>query len=414
MACTAICTPRRTLGAAERAARLRILAVAFAATAVFAFAVGLTYPLLSLLLELRGVDKAIIGLNAAMSPLSILLFAPAIPPLVRRFGARDVLLGATLVAALFMPMFRLLDALPAWFVMRLALGAALAVLFILSETWVVRHAGHRHRGKIIAAYDIVLSLAFGAGPALVGMVGVHGWLPFLLGAALLMLGMMPLLLLRRGEGDISADDDDDDNGDGDGDADGAAHGLRAMARFVAREPVLSLSVVAFGIFDVSLIALLPVYGLNMGLDLRTASYSLSALIAGNVLLQMPIGWLADQMSKRLLLGILAALAMVALALLPLAMGTPWMWPVLMLAGAAGFGAYTLTLADLGDRYKGAALLRGTAAFGSLWGLGALLGSATSGALMGALGPHALPLYLALVFALLLTALIITLPRPTRP
>ena len=216
--CTAICTPRRAaLDATERAARLRILAVAFAATAVFAFALGLTYPLLSLLLELRGVDKAIIGLNASMSPLSILLFAPAIPLLVRRFGARNVLLGAALAAALFIPMFRLLDALPAWFVMRFALGAALAVLFILSETWVVRHAGHRHRGKIIAAYDIALSLAFGAGPVLVGMVGVHGWLPFLLGAGLLLLGMVPLLLLRRGEGDISADDDD---------ADGAAHGLQ--------------------------------------------------------------------------------------------------------------------------------------------------------------------------------------------
>ena len=53
----------------------------------FAFTLGLTYPLYSLLLVAGGHDPSTIGVNAAMTPLGLMLSSPAIPWAVRRWGA---------------------------------------------------------------------------------------------------------------------------------------------------------------------------------------------------------------------------------------------------------------------------------------------------------------------------------------
>ena len=58
---------------------MRNLVAACSAIGVFGLAFGMSAPLLSLLLEQRGVSAELIGLNSAMMPLGILLFAPIIP-----------------------------------------------------------------------------------------------------------------------------------------------------------------------------------------------------------------------------------------------------------------------------------------------------------------------------------------------
>ena len=68
--------------------RRRNLYAACAAVIVFGFALGLTYPLLSLVLESRGVSASMIGLNAAMAPIGIVAFSVFIPVLARRWGTR--------------------------------------------------------------------------------------------------------------------------------------------------------------------------------------------------------------------------------------------------------------------------------------------------------------------------------------
>ena len=77
-------------------------------------------------------------------------------------------------------------------------------------------------------------------------------------------------------------------------------------------------------------------------------------------------------------------------LLPLVMSTVWMWPALVLAGATGYGVYTVSLTSLGDRFDGIELVNGSAAFATMWGIGALFGSTAGGWSMAWFGPHGLP------------------------
>jgi MFS family permease len=138
------------------------------------------------------------------------------------------------------------------------------------------------------------------------------------------------------------------------------------------------------------LSLLPVYGIRIGLDVAVAAAILTVLIAGNVVLQFPIGWLADVLPKWLVWrGLAWSPALLCLAM-PASMGTAWMWPLLLVLGAAGYGVYTVALADLGDRFSGDELIQGSAAFATMWGAGALIGALAGGWTMAAFGPHGLP------------------------
>jgi MFS family permease len=367
----------------------RNLVAACTAITVFGFALGMTYPLLSLLLEADGVSTNMIGVNSAMMPIGILLFSPVLPLLSRRFGSRHVAISAAIVTALLLLAYKAFDSLEAWFIIRLLQGMSVSALFVLSEAWVMQYAGNAHRGKVVAIYGAILSASFGAGPALVSWIGIQGWLPFVIGAIVVMLSVIPLALVQD-ETTPEAEET----------------AVSGISSFASKAPVLLAAVAVFAVFDAATLAFLPVYGLRTGLDLSTAALALTALIMGNVVLQFPIGWMADRYPKRKVLGLCTVTTILFAFLLPYVNTTLWMWPVLIALGAAGYGVYTVSLADLGDRFDGHELVTGSAAFAVMWGMGALLGSISGGWAMSLFGPHGLPLLIAFSYSVLFSAMVL--------
>jgi len=365
----------------------RNLIAACAAISVFGFALGVTYPLLSLLLEARGVSESMIGVNAAMAPIGILLSSPVIPVVAQRFGAKKTAISAAILTAVLLPFYKIFPMLEAWFVLRLVYGMLVSTLFVLSESWIVKFAGIRHRGRIVAIYTSILSASFGAGPAVVGWIGIDGWTPFIIGSGVLLAGTLPLFLLIDKPGKMSM-----------------APGSSSLFAIAPRAPMLLFSVATFAIFDAATLALLAVYGIRTGLDLTTAAYMLSVLIVGSIFLQFPIGWLADRFEKRHVLVACALAMLLLLAFLPQVMGSFWMWPVLVLTGSSAYGMYTVSLAALGDRFEGDELVAGMAAYAFMWGLGAFGGALIGGWAMSGFGPHGLPYVLAGIYGAYLLAM----------
>lgn len=367
----------------------RNLVAACAAITVFGLTFGMTYPLLSLILESRGVSPDMIGINSAMMPIGVLLFSSVIPVATRRFGARRVAVIAALVTSLLILSYKVFDDLAAWFILRLVQGMSMSTLFVLSETWIVRFAGSEHRGKIVAIYGSILSASFGTGPALVAWLGIEGWTPFVIGAVVILLGVIPLTLIEESE-----------------DAQPEETKASGFFEFAPRAPMLLTAVGVFAIFDAASLSLLPVYGIQTGLDVTTAAMALTALVIGNVFLQFPIGWLADKYPHRTVLAGCALVTAVMSLVLPFTMGTFWMWPVLVITGAAGFGVYTVALTSLGDRFQGHDLVNGAASFAVMWGIGALFGATAGGWSMTSAGAHGLPVFMATIYGLLALGLIV--------
>ena len=366
-----------------RSADTRNLVAACAAITVFGFAFGMTYPLLSLILESRGVASDMIGINSAMMPIGILLFSSMIPIAAKRFGARQVAITAAIVTALLILAYKVFDTLAAWFLIRLLQGMTISTLFVLSEAWIVGSAGDHNRGKIVAIYASVLSASFGAGPLLISFIGIEGWTPFVLGAAVVTVGVIPFIFIRE---DAHAEPEET-----------RASGIIG---FAPRAPMLLAAVGTFAVFDAASLSLFPVYGIQNGLDLATSANILTALILGNVLLQFPIGWLCDIFPHRLVLAGCALITAVSLFFLPGLIDSGLKWPLLVLMGTTGYGVYTVSLAALGNRFSGIDLVNGSASFAVVWGFGALVGSVSGGWAMLGFGPHGLPISLALVYLLL--------------
>ncbi len=367
---------------------LRNLVAACAAICVFGLAFGMTYPLLSLILESRGVSARMIGINSAMMPIGILLFSPVIPIAARKFGSRNVAIAAALATSILVISYKVFDTLESWFILRTLQGMSISTLFVLSEMWIVKFAGSAHRGKVVAIYSSVLSASFGAGPAIISWIGIEGWTPFIAGGIVILLGVLPLCLLR--EGRLTTEEKSRKTG---------------IIDFAPMAPMLLACVFAFAVFDAATLSLLPVYGIQSGLTLTASALLLTALIVGNTVLQFPVGWLADKFPHRLVLAGCALVTSLMLLILPTVMGTLLMWPVIILAGTAGYGVYTVTLTSLGDRFEGVDLINGSAAFALMWGVGALLGSVSGGLAMEGFGHHGLPLHLVVVYLMLAAGLV---------
>ncbi len=363
--------------------RWQTLLAAVASVTVFGFALGEMFPLLSLIMEKAGMSSAMIGFNTAMQPIGILLSGLIVPPLTRRFGAKHVLLVAAAVAAAIVLMYPFVPIVWGWFLLRILQGIAVSTLFSISEAWIVQSADGEYRSRVIAIYSSILACSFGLGPALIAVTGIEGFMPFGIGAAVLLAATLPVFSVTS-----PAPVHDEANGP-------------AISFFglVRKAPVLLLSVVVFALFDAACLGFLPVYALRRGLSQETAALTLTILVLGNVALQFPIGWLGDVLPKRKVMMGCVAVTAVFTALLPSVIGTPLQWVILIIIGSSSAGIYTMALSEVGERFTGAELVTGTAAIASMWGLGALLGALLTGWAMQTFGPDGFPYSSALVMAI---------------
>ena len=158
---------------------------------------GLTLPLLGLILERRGYPGFVNGLNLATAGLAAVLITPRVPGWISRFGASYFLAGALVVVALAMLAISVAPDLGFFFATRFVLSAALNSLFVVSEFWINQIADERNRGRMVALYAMCLSGGFAVGPTILVAIGTHGMAPFLAGAGMMLLALVPVLAVRR-------------------------------------------------------------------------------------------------------------------------------------------------------------------------------------------------------------------------
>ena len=152
--------------------RIINLLAAIAAITVFGFTFGLMFPLLSLIMESRGIPSQWIGINSAMHPVGIVLSIFAIPYVVRRFGAKRAVIGSGLLTAAVIISYPLFPVFWWWFGLRLLQGFFVSILFAISEAWIVRFAEGPWRTRILAIYTSIFALSFGFGPAIISFTGI--------------------------------------------------------------------------------------------------------------------------------------------------------------------------------------------------------------------------------------------------
>lgn len=339
---------------------------------------SLAIPLLSLVLERSGLDPFAIGLNTAANGLGIFLIAPFIDRLVRRLGAVGCMRLALVATAILMPIFPLWVDPAFWFVLRLAFSAAGALLFVLSEAAVNALTPEHLRGRVIGIYATLFSLGFAGGPLVLALAGSEGFAPFLLAGVLFALGLVPAAFLGGIEAKLRP----------------SSGGRLRLLDTWRMAPVAMAGVFVYALLEAAHFALLPVYALDAGMSETRAAGLLSIWLSGNILLQYPLGWLADRWPRRRVMALCAGLAAGGLLLVPLALPAPHLlWPLLVLLGGMMGALYTLSLVLVGERFRGGDLTKANTAFVMTFQLGAVAGPPFAGAGMDAMGKGSFPLAL---------------------
>jgi MFS family permease len=350
------------------------LAGVIATVSVFAIAQGLSYPLLSFILERQGHSASAIGVSAAMLPLGLIASSTLIPPVVRRFGPGAVAIACAAVGAVLVALIGLTQDFYAWLPLRFMVGVVIGPLYVVSETWIIALSPPQRRGRILGLYTSVISAGFAAGPLSLILVGTEGWPPFLVGITAFAVCTLIIISIRPSLPSLH---------------DGSTEA--SVRSFLPLAPVLLLAVIVSAGVEQMLFSLLPVYGLSHGLDAPTMSAMLAVLIAGSIALQIPLGMAGERWTPRLVLIACAAAAACGSLLLPALIGTALIWPFVFVWGALVYGIYTLSLAELGERFSGAMLVAGNAAFALMWGVGGIAGPPGTGLVMDAFGREGFPI-----------------------
>ncbi|WP_068830422.1 MFS transporter [Pseudomonas sp. BMS12] len=376
-----------------------LLGVLIFAVSVVGMTMGSTLPLVALRLHQTGAGSLAIGLLSALPAAGMMLAALLVNRLCKRFNGRQLYLAC--FALCLLGVAALLLAQPSLALLgstRLLLGLGMGVLVILGESWVNELCDERKRGQIVALYAACFTGCQLAGPAMIGLFGAQSTWPVLL---VLTANLLALALVWHS---LPADWPEE--------AEEAPRRFSLLG-FVRVAPALCLGVLFFAFFDSVVLSLFPVYASGHGYALGVAALMASVILAGDMLFQVPLGWLSDRMDRRTLH---LACGVVTLGL---GLALPWLigqrdvlWPALVLLGAAAGGIYTLALVLIGQRFRGPELVTANACVGMLWGVGSLLGPLLSGALMN-LGPQGLPLALCLAASLFVVAALGALPLARR-
>jgi MFS family permease len=301
------------------------------------------------------------------------------PALVQRVGGARLAIVCSILAALTLFAIAGTQEVWAWMPLRFLLGFFSKPPYVIAETLLISITPASRRGRIIGLYSAIVSGGFAIGPLSLGLVGTHGWPPFILAIiAVLLCGFIILAVVSRlpemsPEGEATS-----------------------VGGFFALAPLLLFAVFVAAAFEQTLISLFAVYGAALGSTEGRIASLIACFIAGDAALQIVLGRVADRFgSARTML--FCALASVAGCLLLSSLFDSWLvWPLVFIWGGVSFGIYTMTLIQLGERFTGHALIVGNAAFALVWGIGGIVGSPTTGLAMQWIGHEGLPLSLGLL------------------
>jgi MFS family permease len=358
---------------------------------------GFQPPLIALTLSRLGYSSFAIGAVISASLIAVILCGPLYPRVIARLGLKRCIVAGIVFAAALLLLMPLYPSFGLWLTLRFIAGCALGLVWIASEIWMNSASGTESRGTVMGIYGTVFSIGIVAGPVLLEFTGTRGARPFAVGAACLILTLVPMLVLRQ--------------------VTGAAQQftlLRGMSGVLKTAPIVMLAAFVAGLVESADLTLLPLFGMHSGLNERAALLLVTVFMVGNVVLQVPVGLLADRYGRKTLLGICAAASCIGPLLLPRWLSTPLLlWPLLFVWGGTLYAFYSQGVALLGEQFAVENLPTANTLFVMVYCLGGVIGPSAGGMAMDLWPGRGLPLLLSGAAALMLGGLALSFARRGR-
>jgi MFS family permease len=360
---------------------------------------GLQSSLLGLRGSLEGFSSTVMGGLMSGYYIGFLLSSLLTPKGVRSVGHIRVFAGLGALAAAAVILASLFIVPAAWLGSRILTGFCYAGLYVVAESWINDRSTNETRGRLFSVYMLTQYTGLIGGQALLNVAEPSGFQLFDLVALLISVAVVPILLTAKHAPAVAA----------------PRHvGLAQLYRI---SPLGTVGTLGLGMAQSAFFSMGAVFGHRIGLSTPQVSFFLIAAILGGATLQWPVGRLSDKLDRRRLLTI-AAFASMALAIAAIFVSTlslPALIAVAFLFAGMSMPMYSLCVAHTNDFLKADQMVAASGTLMLLYGVGAIGGPFTNGALMSWLGPRAYWAYLAGAYSFIgVFALYRMTRRPARP
>lgn len=292
-------------------------------------------------------------------------------------------LGA--MAALLHPV---LDGPWYWAGLRVMTGVAIASAFTVTESWLQAKTQNHNRGRVYGVFRVVdMGGAIGA-QGLIAVLDPASYVAYNIVAVFCCLCLLPLTISRRVAPEIPG-----------------TPRLRPIRTFML-SPLAAIGIMVAGVTGASFRMVGPLFGLENGLSQGQLAIFLSSAMVGGILVQYPVGWLADKFERRTVLICISAAAIACCLWTVQASGSPEMlYLTAALFGATSYPVYSISSALANDRATPDMALELNASLIFFFSLGAVVSPTVSAQLIDVYGPGALFMFIAAAhLALILFAL----------
>lgn len=373
-----------------------------------------SWPLLlgvMLLMVGNGVQSSLLGIRGAIEgfstfQLSVVMSAYYLgflggsrlaPEMIRRVGHVRVFAALGSLISAVLVLYPLLLDWTAWSVMRVIIGFSFSVIYVTAESWLNNTASNETRGQALSAYMIVQMLGIVAAQGLLSIGDPVGFGLFIIPSVLVSLAFMPILLA-----DTPAPTFDQ---------------IRPMSfrKLFKISPLGCVGMLLTGGVYSAMFGMSSVWGAQIGLSIGQIAAFVAALYVGGLILQYPIGWISDQLDRRVLvlwMSAIGAVIMLIATVVPLPFN--FILFVALLLGGTINPLYSLLIAHTNDFLGQEDMAAASAGLIFLNGFGAIFGPLITGWLMGMIGPSGFFLFIGVLFAALAGYVAWRMMRRTTP
>ena len=291
---------------------------------------------------------------------------------IRAFAALVALTAATTLGQ------GLIVAIVPWIAFRLIVGACLAGLYMVIESWLNDRASNADRGLIMSTYIVVNFVAITAGQFMATLAPPTAFTLFAAASLVISLATIPVALTKS-----------------------AQPAPITLVRFRPKalyrsSPVGMVGVTVVGIANGAFWSLAAVYAIGEGLSSVQAAIFTGLATIGGAIAQWPAGRISDRIDRRMVLIVLLVAAAVVgflLAVLPIS-GSLWM-VLAVLFGATTLPTYSIAAAHAYDHAEPGTYVETAAGILLANGTGAIVGPLIASALMESTSTATLFLFTAI-------------------
>jgi MFS family permease len=271
-----------------------------------------------------------------------------------------------------------------WFSLRVIVGFCFAGIYVVAESWLNDISTNETRGKTLGFYLVMQMAGIVLGQVLLNVADPAGAGLFILISVLVSVSFAPILLSKNSAPPFDS-----------------AKPMTFLELFKA-SPLGVVGIFFIGTTFSALFGMSSVYATEINLSFQQISGFIMMIYIGGLIMQFPIGWLSDNMDRRLLsiiicfVGAATALSVFVLPSVPYVV----LLGIAFMIGGACNPLYSVLIAHTNDYLENDQMASASGSLIFVNGVGAMGGPIIVGYLMKSIGPNGYHLFIALTLLII--------------